>query len=448
MTFDIHHSSLTGGLTNARTRLVGARTGLLADVVVAFVRSLRTVKRFAVRVAVRAADVVTPLGWTMLAIAPVGLIAGYRFGWIELVILGWADLVLLVVAALYLVGRTRLRVSLDVARPRTVVGDPVVGELLVRNPSRLRSTAITLEVPVGQGVAEIVTPALAPNGESRSEFMVPATWRGVVTVGPVRLVRADPLGLVRREHTWAAAHEVIVHPATIGIPSMSTGFVHDLEGHATGELSASDLSFHTLRDYFPGDEQRHIHWKSTAKTGVFMVRQFEQTKRSHLVIALSLAAADYATVEQFELAVSVAGSLGVRAIRDTRDVSVIVSETTPEFAKRKVFAVKSLATLSRNRLLDDLARVESSDATLPLVDVSRVAATRVSGISVAFLICGSGATPASLRAASSKFPLGVEVLAVVCDPESIPGLRQVPGLSVLTIGYLDDLNRSLLGARA
>ena len=184
------------------------------------------------------------------------------------------------------------------------------------------------------------------------------------------------------------------------------------------------------------------------ETGAFLVRQFEQTKRSHLVIALSLATADYATVEEFELAVSVAGSLGVRAIRDTRDVSVVVSETTPEFAKRKVFAVKSLATLSRNRLLDDLARVESSDATLPLVDVSRVAATRVSGISVAFLICGSRATPASLRAASSKFPLGVEVLAVVCDPESIPGLRQVPGLSVLTIGYLDDLYRSLRGARA
>ena len=63
MTFDSHHSSSTGGLTNARTRLVGARTGLLADVVVAIVRSLRGVKRVAARVAVRAADVVTPLGW-------------------------------------------------------------------------------------------------------------------------------------------------------------------------------------------------------------------------------------------------------------------------------------------------------------------------------------------------------------------------------------------------
>lgn len=447
MSFDSQYSTLTGGLTNARTRLVGARTGILADAVVTTVRGLRAAQLGAARLAVRSAEVITPLGWTMIAIVPIALFAGYRFGWVELVALGWAGLVLIGVAAIYLVGRTRLRVALSVDKERTVVGEPIDGLLVVRNPSRLRSTPITLEVPVGDGVAEIMAPALSPRAETVQGFEVPATRRGVVTIGPVRLVLADPLGLVRREHTWATAHDVIVHPKTIGIPSMSTGFVHDLEGHTTSELSTSDLSFHALREYMFGDEQRHIHWKSTAKTGAFMVRQFEQTKRSHLVIALSLATPDYATVEEFELAVSVAGSLGVRAIRDTRDVSVVVSETTPEFAKRKVFAVKSLATLSRNRLLDDLALVTVSDATLPLVDVSRVAATRVAGISVAFLICGSGATATSLRAASAKFPVGVEVLAVVCDPASIPGLRQVPGLSVLTIGYLDDLNRSLLGAR-
>jgi hypothetical protein len=72
----------------------------------------------------------------------------------------------------------------------------------------------------------------------------------------------------------------------------------------------------------------------------------------------------------------------------------------------------------------------------------------VTGISVAFIICGSRTTPAALRAASTRFPLGVEVVAVVCDPETIPGLRRVAGLSVLTIGYLDDLVRSLRQAAA
>ena len=46
------------------------------------------------------------------------------------------------------------------------------------------------------------------------------------------------------------------------------------------------------------------------------------------------------------------------------------------------------------------------------------------------------------------FPLAVEVVAVVCDPETVPGLRRVAGLSVLTIGYLEDLQKSLARAAA
>jgi hypothetical protein len=37
----------------------------------------------------------------------------------------------------------------------------------------------------------------------------------------------------------------------------------------------------------------------------------------------------------------------------------------------------------------------------------------------------------------------VEVVAIVCDPDAVPGFRRVSGLSVLTIGYLDDLRIAL-----
>lgn len=148
------------------------------------------------------------------------------------------------------------------------------------------------------------------------------------------------------------------------------------------------------------------------------------------------------------MAVSVAGSLGARAIRDARAVTVVTSELTPEFAKRKVFAVRLLSTVTRARLLDDLAVVEHAETALSITDVARVTGEQASGISVAFLICGSGATPQELRAASTKFPAGVEVVAVVCDPESTPGLRRVAGLSVLTVGFLEDLQKSLARAAA
>jgi hypothetical protein len=173
------------------------------------------------------------------------------------------------------------------------------------------------------------------------------------------------------------------------------------------------------------------------------VRQYEETRRSHLLIALSLAAADFATDDEFEMAVSVAGSLGTRAIRDTRDVTVAVSAITPEFSAKKLFEIRAIPTLSRTRLLDGLAAIDRSPTALGLVDVARVASDRVVGVSVAFLVCGSAVTAAQLRAASSQFPAGVETVAVVCDPDAVPGVRRLAGLTVFTIGFLDDLSSFL-----
>jgi uncharacterized protein (DUF58 family) len=440
---DTTFPTATEGLTNARTRIVGNRTGFAADAVVAIAQVAGLLWEGLRSLAVRAASVITPLGWTILVLVPIALVVGYRFALLEFVVAGWAGVVLLAVAVIYLVGRTSVDIDLQLAHARVVVGESAKGTVTVRNPSRTRSLGTTVEVPVGRGLVALAIPSLAGKAESIQSFSVPTTRRGTVSVGPVRTVRADPIGLVRRELIWTNATELFVHPRTIGIPSLSTGLVRDLEGSPTRELTSSDVSFHALREYVPGDERRYIHWKSTAKTGTYMVRQFEETRRSHLIIALSLATIDFASDDEFELAVSVAGSLGARAIRDIRDLSVIVSEKTPEFAKRKVFAVRSLSTLSRSRLLDELALVEKAETALALTDIARVASTNVAGVSLAFLVCGSTPTPTELRAASTKFPVGVEVIAVVCDPGALPELRRVAGLSVLTIGYLEDLTRSL-----
>jgi uncharacterized protein (DUF58 family) len=445
---DSQFATSTEGLTNTRTRIVGNRTGVAADAIVAFVRISSVAGRVVRRAALRVGSVVTPLGWAMIVIVPLSFVFGYSLGWLELVVVAWAGTVLILIAVLYLVGRTSLVIQLRVAHTRVVVGDAAVGEVIVENPRQRRVLGAAVEVPVGAGLAAVSTPSLRRNGIFRHEFAIPTARRGVVEVGPVRTIRADPIGLVRRELTWTGATSLFVHPRTIAIPSTSTGFVHDLEGNPTRDLTNSDVAFHALREYQPGDERRYIHWKSTAKTGRYMVRQFEETRRSHLVIALSLAKSDYASDVEFEMAVSVTGSLGVRAIRDARNVSVVVSENTPDFAKRKVLAVRPLSTLTRARLLDDLAVVNSAESALAITDVARVAADEVSGVSVAFLVCGSGATAAELRAASTKFPLGVEVVAIVCDPDSIPGLRKVAGLSVLTIGYLEDLQKSLARSAA
>ena len=446
--YDTASQASSSGLKNVRAQIVGDRTGRLADAIVAVVqvsRQLGVVFRSLVN---KVSSVVTPLGWSILILVPFSFMLGYSLGWIEFVVIAWTGLVLLVVAAAYLVGRGSFSVALGTAHSRVVVGEPASGVVTISNPRNHRILGAIVEVPVGDAFAAVTMPSLAKGAVFRHEFSVPTTRRGVVSIGPARTVRADPIGLIRREIIWTESQELFIHPLTIGVPSTTTGFIRDLEGNPTRQISNSDVSFHALREYLPGDERRYIHWKSTARTGVYMVRQFEETRRSHLVIALSLATADYASEEEFELAVSVAGSLGVRAIRDARAVSVVVGEQTPDFAKRKVFAVSPLSTLTRTRLLDDLSTIEKQESALNVRDIARVVSERVAGISVAFLVCGSTPTPTQLRAASSFFPVDVEVVAIVCDPEVVPGFRRVPGLSVLTIGYLQDLQKSLARSAA
>lgn len=432
-------------VTTARTRIVGERTGLIADAIVAVVRAARAV-RAVVGTALRALSaVVTPLGWTIALLVPLALLAGYAWGWAELVVVGVLGATLAVVAVLYLVGRSRLSVELVPPPSRVAVGDPATARLRVGNPGRRRTFSLVVDVPVGAAIVPVSIPGLAGRAETERELPLPTARRGRLALGPARTVRADPIGLVRRELVWTEALELIVHPRTIDIPSTSSGLVRDLEGQPTRDLTPADIAFHALREYVPGDDRRHIHWKSTAKTGTFMVRQFEETRRSHLAVALSVASIDFGSDAEFELAVSVTGSLGTRAIRDGRDISVVVSAVTPEFAKRAVVALRPLATLTPSRLLDDLAIVEHSPAALGILDVARLAGDAARGVSVAFLVVGSTVTPARLRTAASSFPPAVEVIALLCDPDSVPGRQRLGGFTVITIGSLADLRRAMRG---
>lgn len=430
-------------LAGAPTRIAGPRDGRAADAIVWLVRALRSAGDRGAALWKLVTSVVTALGWCLAGLIVLAFLAGYLLGWFEALVIAWAGVALAVLALLYLIGRTAFQISLAMPADRVVVGDRAAGEVTVVNPGRGRLASVRIEIPVGRGLAEFAMPSLARGNSFQDVFLIPTTARAVVPIGPVRTVRADPIGLLRRELVWAQPIDLYVHPRTIPIPSVSTGFVRDLEGETTRELTSSDVAFHSLREYVPGDERRNIHWKSTAKTGSFMVRQYEQTKRSHLMVALSLAWDDYADAAEFELAVSVAGSLGVRAIRDSRTVHVMASAVTEEFARRAVHDVRALNSRDRGRLLDDLAGIQRDARALRISQLAAVAAERAGSTSIVFLVCGSTVTSAALRAAAGEFGQDVTVLAVVCAAGSIPSMRRAGEVTVATIGYLEDLQSEL-----
>jgi len=373
---------------------------------------------------------VSPFGWVALVAAAASWWAGLLFSWLELLVVAVLLTVALLAAVVFVLGRFRYAVVLDLAQQRVTVGDRAVGRLDVKNDSARPLLPSVMELPVGQGMATFPVPRLRPGASHEEIFTVPTHRRSVISVGPVRSVRADPLGLLRREVVWTEPEELFVHPRVKNLAGSSTGFLKDLEGRVTTDISNSDVSFHALRDYVPGDDRRHIHWKTTARTGQLMVRQFEETRRSHLAVLLSTRAEDYARDEEFELAVSVCGSLGLQAIKEDRGVTVLVNDG-------------SLRGDHRTRLLDDLARVETHDHRTSLVDVARVAGATITDASVVSFVVGSRVTPTELRAASARLPQDVRVMAIQCVPGASLSRHAIAELVVLTIGELAELPLAL-----
>ena len=404
---------------------------------------------FATRRAVRSTvsrvrAVTTPVGRAAAAGAVVCGVAGWAAGWAELATLGVALALLVGACALFLLGRPRCDVALDVPQPRTSVGHPVAAH--VRFGPRRRSWGARVEVRVGGTVVVLDPPGRDDEGRDVA-LTVPADRRGVVVVGPVRTVQGDPVGLFRRHEEWTGTSTVHVHPRTVTLPSTSTGFVRDLEGAATRDLTPDDLAFHALREFRPGDERRHVHWKATARTGRLTVRQFEETRRSHVVVALGLARTDVEDEDELELAVSAAASVALRAVRDGRDLTVVTGPPAPRPGGRAPRGVRVLDTSSRARLLDATSELTLADTEVGLGELAHRATHAVRGISVVFLVCGTTPSVRDLRSWSARFAQGVEVVAVVCRPQQSPSLRRISELSVLSVGYLEDL-RAALARRA
>ncbi|MBM7504311.1 DUF58 domain-containing protein [Agromyces aurantiacus] len=424
-----------------------AKEGLLAVVIARAVVAGRAAASVADRWTSAVRAVVTPLGWGVVAGAVASLILGYGWGWGELVVIGWGLAFLVALASAWLAGRGAGSLELTLPVDRVAVGEAAEASLVAHNAGRRRFAAARLELPVGTRVLTRMIPALPRGGTFDERVAIPTERRGVVPVGPVRTVRADPLGLMRREIVWSDVRTLHVHPRTIAVSPLTTGFLRDLEGSPTRDLTVSDIAFHALREYQPGDDRRFIHWRSSAKTGTFMVRQFEETRRSRLMVLLDLAGDGYEDPDDFELAVSTAASLGARAIRDARTLSFVTSAPARAAGGATRAAMRELPTASRDRLLDALCLVEADERATGLAETVRAAAESVTGVSLAFVVTGGARALPDLRAAAARLPLGVEGIVVRCTHEGEAAGRAVGGLSVFDIGYLDDL-RSMLARTA
>lgn len=435
--------SRTGTSTRTRTQTVtrytSTRTGLVEGSVFWGRLTSRSVGRVFAAAGRWLGETVLAPGWLFLALVALGVAVGATLGWVE----GWALAViagtLLILSIPFLLGGHDYGVRLVLEKDRVVAGTDVRARLSVTNRASRVSLPGVIDIPVGEGLVEVQVPLLFATAEHHEELTIGAHRRGVIDIGPMTIGRGDPIGILRREVSWPQVERLYVHPVTIPIPSTSAGLIKDLEGTPTRDIVDSDLAFHAIRQYAPGDSRRHIHWKSTAKVGTLMVRQYEETRRASLAVILDLNTEEYASEEEFEMAVSAAASVAVQAVRDGREVIATTSAEVPELSRNVLQSITTLPTVTGRTLLDSMSTVEGSERAFRLDAVTALTAQSFAGMSIAFLVTGSIMELPRLRACSVQLPANVTAVAIRSVPGAEPRVNSMGGMTVLTIGALGDL---------
>ncbi|MBX9388904.1 DUF58 domain-containing protein, partial [Streptomonospora nanhaiensis] len=226
----------------------------------------------------------TPRGWFVLAGGAALLGAGVAFGYRELVVLGSVPFAV-VLLSVVLVGRLRpMTVWRSVATPRVSPGDEVEVLLGTTEDGRGRGAHLLTDRVTGPtGTRTVELPARRSSETGPVGYRLRAERRGVLDLGPLESRRSDPLGLIATRRTSGRTERVWVHPRFEPLPSMPVGRTDDPQGVFDGGRAGS-VSFHSLRDYVPGDDVRHIHWRSSARHNKLLVREHLDTSHTRLSV--------------------------------------------------------------------------------------------------------------------------------------------------------------------
>jgi uncharacterized protein (DUF58 family) len=157
-----------------------------------------------------------------------------------------------------------------------------------------------------------------------------------------------------------------------------------------------------------------------------MVRQFNETRRSQLVLLHYAEQRGYASEAEFELGVSVLASIAQQVLRDGTKVRI-------------ASGAGELRTATPITMLDDSSRIEQRSTSATLRDFARDATKRMPPPSVLLVVVGSATPIGDLRAASTLFGQDTRTIGLRMEAGSDARLGLVGGVTVATIGALPDL---------
>jgi uncharacterized protein (DUF58 family) len=261
---------------------------------------------------------------TGLAIAGAALLAvGLGFGYAELAALGGAAVVALLLAVAHAAWQPRLRVTRVADPDRVARGEAAAISLTIHNGGKVRAANLVAYDRCGDRTVPVPVLRLRPGRDTTVDYPVPTTRRGVVPVGPLRVVRRDPLGLAAAARSHGPSATVWVHPRVHPLTAVPGGAARSLDG-IVDRVPHGTITFDSLREYVVGDELRRVHWRTSARVGELMVREQLDTSLPRLVVVLDDRRDAHPDPETFESACEAAASVLTAATREDVPVTLLL----------------------------------------------------------------------------------------------------------------------------
>ncbi|MGD9045124.1 MAG: DUF58 domain-containing protein [Desulfobacterales bacterium] len=150
---------------------------------------------------------------------------------------------------------------------------------------------------------------LQPNESKNVRLQMLPVRRGRIRLAGITAARSDPLGLCYARKFMRLPQSILVLPKRYALPPVQLpgGRRHHSGGIALTTSVGESEEFVSLRDYRPGDPLRKFHWKSWARTGKPIVKEYQEEYFVRHVLILDTFIGELHS-EAFEEAVSLAAS--------------------------------------------------------------------------------------------------------------------------------------------
>ncbi len=314
----------------------------------------------------------------------------------------------------------RLEGGVDRLTPYLQVGEPVEDRLTLRNlgwwPKLMLEVEHRTELQSAAGRVVSLWPRRSGSWVSRDV----SRKRGIARYGDLDVTARDPLGLFSRGVRTGRTQTALVYPATVEL----TGF-HVPSGHVWGEGAVRGRTYlHSpiasgVREYVSGDSFSRIHWRTTARTGKLMSKDFEPEPAGpsqDIWLLLDLwepAQAGEGAESTVEYAVTIAASIAKRYLDLGRTVGLVAG------GEERVVVKAGTGQRQLGRIMEALAVVEAGPVG-PLAGIVTAAAGEVVPKASVVVITpeGGAALSSAVNVLKQK---GATVITITLDAASFRG---------------------------